>query len=78
MSYESLDICIYVSIVIDQVNKSCVVTINYYDTMVDLSLLHMVGFEAIHGFNWLSQCHDILDCHTKTATLVMSGLARLE
>lgn len=54
------------------------VTINFYDTMIDILLLHMVGFEEIHGMNWLSRCHDILDCHTKTATLVMSGLARLE
>ncbi|XP_070032522.1 uncharacterized protein [Nicotiana tomentosiformis] len=66
------------SIVVDWVYRSCVVTINDFDTIVDLLLLNMVDFKGILGMDWLSQYHAILDCHTKSGTLAMLGLPRLE
>ncbi|XP_070057739.1 uncharacterized protein [Nicotiana tomentosiformis] len=66
------------SLVVDQVYWSCVITINDFDIVVDLLLLNMVDFEVILGMDWLSPYHAILDYHTKTLTLAMLGLPRLE
>ncbi|XP_070036815.1 uncharacterized protein [Nicotiana tomentosiformis] len=38
----------------------------------------LVHFNVILGMDWLSPYHAILDCHTKTVTLVMPCLPRLE
>ncbi|XP_070043192.1 uncharacterized protein [Nicotiana tomentosiformis] len=38
----------------------------------------MVDFDVILGMDWLSPCHIVLDYHTTTATLVMTGLPRIE
>ncbi|XP_075082100.1 uncharacterized protein LOC107791632 [Nicotiana tabacum] len=54
------------------------VTINGFDTIVDLLLLDMVDFDVILGMDWLSPYHAIFDCHVKTMTLAMLGLPRLE
>ncbi|XP_070045427.1 uncharacterized protein [Nicotiana tomentosiformis] len=64
------------SIVVDQVYRSCINTINGFDTVVDLLLLNMVDFEVILGMDWLSPYHAILDCHDKTVTLAMTRLPR--
>ncbi|XP_070054057.1 uncharacterized protein [Nicotiana tomentosiformis] len=45
---------------------------------VDLLLLNMVDFDVILGMDWFSPCHAILDCHTKTVTLALPGLLRME
>ncbi|XP_070057006.1 uncharacterized protein [Nicotiana tomentosiformis] len=49
-----------------------------YEMRVDLLLLSMVDFYVILGMDYLSPYHAILDCHTKTITLTMPGLLRLE
>ncbi|XP_070032311.1 uncharacterized protein [Nicotiana tomentosiformis] len=83
MPRDSLDIPIHASTpigystIVNRVYRSCVVTIGSYETKVDLLLLSMVDFEVILGTDWLSPYHIILDCHTKTVTLAMSGLPRL-
>ncbi|XP_070036587.1 uncharacterized protein [Nicotiana tomentosiformis] len=38
----------------------------------------MVNFDVIFGMDWLSPYHAFLDCHSKTVTLAMPGLPRLE
>ncbi|XP_015158227.1 uncharacterized protein [Solanum tuberosum] len=60
MRYESLAELIHVStlvgesLVVDQVLRSFLVTIQGYDTRVDLILLDMVDFDVILGMDWLS------------------------
>ncbi|XP_070049258.1 uncharacterized protein [Nicotiana tomentosiformis] len=66
------------SIIGDRVYRSCVVTINGFDIVVDLMLFDMVDFEVILGMEWLSLYHALLDYHAKTMTLSMLGLPRLE
>ncbi|XP_070008205.1 uncharacterized protein [Nicotiana sylvestris] len=84
MPRDSLSAPIYVSthvgdsIVVDRVNRSYVVSIRSLETSVDLLLLDMVDFDVILSMDWLSPCHAILDFHTKTVTLAMSGLPLLE
>ncbi|XP_070043182.1 uncharacterized protein [Nicotiana tomentosiformis] len=81
---DSLSSPMYVStpvgdaIVIDRVYCLCVVTIGDIETRVGLLLLNMVDFYVILGVNSLSPYHSILDCHTKTVTLALQGLPRLE
>ncbi|XP_070046131.1 uncharacterized protein [Nicotiana tomentosiformis] len=79
---ESLGTHVYVStfvgIVVDQIYRSCVVTLCGYETSADLLLLDMTYFEVILGMDWLSPYHAILDCHAKTVTLAMPELTRLE
>lgn len=43
-----------IQFVVDRDYPLCFVTINGYDTTIDLLSLDMVDFEVIHGFNWLS------------------------
>lgn len=56
MTHDSLDILVYLStpvgdsIIIDRVYPSCLVTINGYDTIVDL-LLDMMDFEVNFGMD---------------------------
>lgn len=54
------------------------VTVNGYDTIVDLLLLDMVDFEVILGMDLLSPYHAILNFHAKAVTLGMPGLPILE
>ncbi|XP_015168356.1 uncharacterized protein [Solanum tuberosum] len=62
------------SLVVDQVFRSCVVTIQMRDTRVDLILLDMVDFDLILGMVWLSPHRAVLDCYAKTVTLVVPGI----
>ncbi|XP_070054546.1 uncharacterized protein [Nicotiana tomentosiformis] len=66
------------SIVVDCVNQSCLVVIGGFETRVDMLLLSMADFDVILGMDWLSPYHAILDFHTKSVTLAMPGLPRLE
>ncbi|XP_070039237.1 uncharacterized protein [Nicotiana tomentosiformis] len=81
---ESLGIPLYVStpmgdsVVVDHIYRSCIVTFCGYETRADLLLLDMINFEVILGIEWLSPCHDVLDCHAKTITLAIPELPRLE
>lgn len=69
MTLDSLDIFVYVSILVgdsilvDWVYRFGVVTINECNTMVDILLLDMVYFEMILGMYCLFLYHAILDCH---------------
>lgn len=63
---------------VDHVYQSCVVTINRFDTIIDLLLMDMVDFEVILGMNSLSTYYAILDFHSKFLALAMLGLPRLE
>ncbi|XP_070050381.1 uncharacterized protein [Nicotiana tomentosiformis] len=66
------------SIVVDHVYQSCLVVLGGFETRVDLLLLSMVEVDVILGMDWLSPYHTILDYHSKTVTLAMQGLSRLE
>ncbi|XP_070050886.1 uncharacterized protein [Nicotiana tomentosiformis] len=66
------------SIIVDRVYRSYVVTIGSLETSVDILLPDMIDFNVILGMDWPSPYHMILDCHTKTVTLAMLGLPRLE
>ncbi|XP_070042727.1 uncharacterized protein [Nicotiana tomentosiformis] len=76
-THDSLDIHVYIftlvgdSTMVDRVCRSCVVTINGYDMMVDLLLLDMVDFEVILSMDWLSLHLAILDYQSNTMTLDM-------
>ncbi|XP_070014467.1 uncharacterized protein [Nicotiana sylvestris] len=61
------------SIIVDHVYRLCVVTIGSLETSVDLILLDMVDFDVILDMDWLSPYHAILDCHSMTVTLALSG-----
>ncbi|XP_049371627.1 uncharacterized protein LOC125836498 [Solanum verrucosum] len=80
MKYESLADPIHVStpvgesLVVDQILRSCLVTIQGYDTRVDLILLDMVDSDVILGMDWLSPYHAVLDCYAKTVTLSIPGI----
>ncbi|XP_049378066.1 LOW QUALITY PROTEIN: uncharacterized protein LOC125842802 [Solanum stenotomum] len=63
------------SLVVDQILRSCLVTIQGCDTRVDLILLDMVDFDVILGMDWLSPYHAVLDCYAKTVTLAMPGIS---
>ncbi|XP_070047222.1 uncharacterized protein [Nicotiana tomentosiformis] len=84
VSCDSLSSPIYVSthvgdsIIVDRVYQSCSVVLGGFETRADLLLLSMVDFDIILCMDWLSPYHAILDCHTKTMTLVMLGLPLLE
>ncbi|XP_070010601.1 uncharacterized protein [Nicotiana sylvestris] len=84
MTRDSLSAYVYVStsmgvlFVVDSVYRSCVVSIESHKTSVDLLLLDMVDFNVILGMDWLSPYQAILDFHSKTVTLAMPGLLRLE
>jgi len=66
------------SIVVDRVYRSCEVTIRGYEMRLDLLLLSMVDFDVILCMDWLSPYLSILDCHSRTVTLAMLGVLRLE
>ncbi|XP_070026243.1 uncharacterized protein [Nicotiana sylvestris] len=65
-------------VVVDWFYPSCIVTFYGYKTRVDHLFLDMTDFEIILSMDELSLYHSILDCHAKTATLVMPELPRLE
>ncbi|XP_070036454.1 uncharacterized protein [Nicotiana tomentosiformis] len=81
---DSLSSHIYVStlvgdsIVVDRVYRSFLVILSGFETRTNLLLLNMVDFDIILGMYWLSPYQAILDCHTKTVTLDMPRLPRLE
>lgn len=52
------------SIIGDRVYRSCVVTINGFDIVVDIVLFDMVDLEVILGIEWLSHisCYLGLPC----------------
>ncbi|KAH0671324.1 hypothetical protein KY285_024119 [Solanum tuberosum] len=62
------------SLVVDQVFRSCLVTIQGHDTRADLILLDMVDFDVILGMDWLSPYRAVLDCFSKTVTLAIPGI----
>ncbi|XP_070032251.1 uncharacterized protein [Nicotiana tomentosiformis] len=67
------------SIFVDHLYRSCFVTIGGFEIIVDLLLLSMADFDVIlHGVDWLSPYHTILNCHAKTVMLAIPGLPRLE
>ena len=45
---------------------SCIVSVNGVDTLADLMLLEMVDFDVILGMDWLSSCHAMVDCYSKS------------
>ncbi|XP_070057504.1 uncharacterized protein [Nicotiana tomentosiformis] len=65
--HKSLGTPVYVStqvgdsIVVDQIYRSCIMTLCGYVTIVDLLLLDMNDFELILGMDWLSRYHAVLD-----------------
>ncbi|XP_069148015.1 uncharacterized protein [Solanum lycopersicum] len=82
--YDSMTVPIRIStpvgkpLVVNQVYRSCLVSLAGYDTWVDLIILGMVDFDVILGMDWVSPYHDVLDCNSKTVTLVMTGVPRVE
>lgn len=63
------------SIIVDQVYHSCPVIFMGYPTWADLVILKMVDFDIIQGMSQLSPYHAILDCHAKTVTVDILGMA---
>ena len=51
------------SLLVNFVYRSCVVTVNGKDFIVDLIVLDLVDFDAILGKDWLASCHATINCH---------------
>ena len=62
-----------VSVIVEKVYRSCLVTFVGSNTYVDLIILEMVDFDVILGMTWLSPNFAILDCNAKTVTLAKPG-----
>ena len=45
---------------------SWIVSVNGVDALADLTLLEMVDFDVILSMYWLSSCHAIVDCYSKS------------
>ncbi|XP_070034748.1 uncharacterized protein [Nicotiana tomentosiformis] len=84
VSRESMGALVYVStvvgdsVVMDRIYQSCIVTFYGYETRADLLLLDITNCEVILGMDWFSSYHAIIDYHSKTVTLEMPELPRLE
>ena len=50
------------SLIVDQIYRNCVITIESHDLLVDLILLEFQDFDAILGMDWLSAYHASVDC----------------
>lgn len=66
------------SLLVDQVYRSCVVTLLRHNTWVDLIILDMVDFNVILDMDCLFLYHLVLDCYAKTVTLVMLDVPKLK
>ncbi|XP_070018239.1 uncharacterized protein [Nicotiana sylvestris] len=66
------------SFVVDRVYRSCLIALGGFESRADLLLLSMVDFDVIFGMDWLSPHYAILDYDTKTVTLAMLGVPRVE
>lgn len=49
-------------------------TVQDFDTHVDLIMLDMVDFDGILGMDWLSHYHVVLDNFDKTVTFSMPNI----
>ncbi|KAF3656903.1 hypothetical protein FXO38_13918 [Capsicum annuum] len=79
LNVESSDALITgVSLVVDWVHRSCVVTFTRYETWVDLIIPDMLDFDFILGMDWLASYHDILDYYAKIMTLTSSSVPRID
>ncbi|CAN4117351.1 unnamed protein product [Withania somnifera] len=61
------------SLLVDRVIRSCLISIDGFDTWVDLMLLDMVDFDIIPGMDWLSPHRALLDCYAKIVTFALPG-----
>ena len=66
------------SLLVTFVHRSCLVTINGKDFMVDLIVLDLMDFDVILGMDWLASYHVTIDCHHKIARFAISGEAPFE
>ncbi|KAH0688918.1 hypothetical protein KY289_016276 [Solanum tuberosum] len=53
------------SILVEQVYRDCVISINHKNTMADLIELDMVDFDVILGMDWLHACYASIDYRTR-------------
>lgn len=58
-------------LVMDQVDISCVMTIQQFDTHADIIRLDLVDFHMILGIDQLSPYYAVLDCFSNTIPLAM-------
>lgn len=58
---------------VDQVYRSCLISLDFYDTWVYIITLDMVDFDVILGMDWLLPHQAIFYCYTKTVTLAILG-----
>ena len=54
------------SLSVTSMYRSCLVTIDGKDSMVDLIVLDLIDFDVILGMDWLASCHATVNCHKKT------------
>lgn len=66
------------SLIRDRVYQSCIVNLIRRETLVDLIILGMVDFDILLGIDLFSSYHVVLHCYTKTLTLSIFGVTRLE
>lgn len=62
------------SLVVDYVYRSFIMTIQEYDTQVDIIMVNMVDFHVILGVDQLTLIHKILYYFSKTFTLAMLSI----
>lgn len=63
------------SLVIDQVCRACMVTLQGFDTLANLILLDILDFNIILGMDWLARHHTGLDFYAKIVILVIPRMS---
>lgn len=66
------------SLIVDKVNRSCIVMFIWYLTLSNLMILKIMYFDIILRMGSLSHYYAIMDCHPNIVAVAMIGMARLE
>lgn len=61
-------------VVVDWVCRSCIMTIQEYDTRVNLIVLDIIDYDVILCIDWLYPYHAVLVCFAKTVALAMPDI----
>jgi hypothetical protein len=48
--------------------KSCSISLNGFNTNMDLNIIPLGYYDILIGMDWLDKHHVVLDCHNKTFT----------
>ena len=60
-------------LLVSHVYKSCEVSLEGKESLVDLMILDMIDFDVILGMDWLASCYASVDCHLKVVRFEIPG-----